>query len=404
MLLAASLDKQQVYLDHAASTPLDSGVLSVMNEASSVDGNPLSLHSYGREAARELESSRTSIAQVLGASPEEIIFTGSGTESDNLAILGAAHAYEKEGKHIIISAIEHKAVIESAAQLAREGYEVTLAPVDASGVLDIDKCMSLVRGDTILVSVMMVNNELGTIQPIAELAERLRVQNPRTILHTDACQAAGYLPLNVDELGVDLLTINGSKAYGPKGVGVLYVRHGTKIEPVIHGGEQEFGLRAGTPSVMLAAGMSSALQKSEELRGEESARISALRTHFVSSLKEAIPGIIINGGENVAPHIVHVTVPFVEGESIVLMLDEKGVAAATGSACSSKDLKPSHVLMAIGQDSDLIHGSVRFSMGRNTTKEMLDYTVREFSAAASLLKKMSALTTKVYEENINLKT
>jgi cysteine desulfurase len=358
------------------------------------------MHASGRAAAEALRAARERVARCFSATTEEVIFTGSGTESDNLALFGAARAHAKHGKHIIVSAIEHKAVLESAEALAREGYEITVAPVDVHGMVDVAKVVSLVRDDTTLISIMLANNEIGTIEPITELVCALEVRRERTgfpLIHTDACQAAGHLALDVTKLGVDLMTVNGSKVYGPRGVGVLYKKRSVRISPLIIGGGQEYALRAGTESVPVIVGLALALEKAEKLRESEHARLSCLRQYFIGGLRALIPDIIVNGHPHfVLPHIVHVTVPSIEGESMVLMLDEKGVAAATGSACSSRDLKPSHVLSAIGQNGDLIHGSVRFSLGRSTRQDDLDYVLSVFPAVVATLKKTSILTSQWY--------
>ncbi len=390
-----------VYLDHAATTPIDGDVLSHMQPYWGKEyGNPSSMHRSGWRAAHAQSEARDVCASCIHAYPDEIIFTGSGTESDNLAILGTAHAYASRGRHIVISAIEHKAVQEATQILQREGFEISVAPVDAYGMIDIPTLTSLVRDDTILVSAMLANNEIGTIEPIAELADSLRERRNKTglpLLHTDACQAGGYVSLDVEALGIDLMTQNGSKVYGPKGIGLLYKRRGVRLSPLLVGGGQEHGLRAGTESVTLIMGFAYALLKAEELREHESLRLRSLRNYFIRGLQNAVPGVMINGHpEHVLPHIVHITVPGIEGESMVLMLDEQGIEVATGSACSAHDLKPSHVMSAIGQPSELIHGSLRFSMGRETTEEELEYVLRVFPSIVRRLTEISALTTTHY--------
>lgn len=392
-----AVSDNSVYLDYAATTPIDPEVLATMLPYfASRYGNPSSLYTSGRAARQAIERARKDIAALLGAAPEEVIFTGSGTESDNLAIRGVMRAHRGRGKHLIVSAIEHKAVLESAQSLAREGFDVSIVPVDRFGMVDVDACMSLVRDDTVLVSVMYANNEIGTIQPIRELAAALRglaSAGLRPFLHTDACQAAGFLPLYVPDLGVDLMTLNSSKVYGPKGVGVLYKSAGVRLEPLILGGEQERNLRAGTESVPLIVGCCAALCKADRLRESESARLLALRDYFLRELQARIPGIMLNGHpQQRLPNNISVSIPFVEGESILLMLDKVGVEASTGSACSAHDLKPSHVLLAIGQQAELAHGSIRFSLGRDTTREKLDYALSVFPPIVERLARTSALT------------
>lgn len=357
------------------------------------------MYATGRQAKKALEDARREVATLINASPEEIIFTGSGTESDNLALLGAARANKDYGDHIIVSAVEHKAVLEAARELVREGFRVSYLKVDADGLIDVGECMSLISDKTILVSVMYANNEIGTIQPIKELARTLmsvKNSNSFPLLHTDACQAAGALSINVAELGVDLMTLNGSKIYGPKGVGILYKRSRVTIAPIILGGEQEMGLRAGTENVPLIVGFSKALQQAELMRGAESARLTELRDYFMEELKKKIPNLIVNGSrEYRLPNNVHVSIPNVEGEAILLLLDNSGIEASTGSACSANDLNPSHVLLAIGQTPEFAHGSIRFSLGRETTREQLDYVADVLAQTVERLSSMSALTAKI---------
>jgi cysteine desulfurase len=363
-------------------------------------GNPSSMHASGRRAHRALQDARARIADCVGAFPDEIIFTGSGTESDNLALIGAARANSAHGKHILISAIEHKAILEAARVLEGEGFEISRIPVDSEGLIDVHELHALVRDDTILVSIMLANNEIGSILPIAKLTKSLSTRRARTgfpLIHTDACQAIGYEKIDVRTLDVDLLTLNSTKAYGPKGVGMLYKKRGVPITPLIVGGEQEKGLRAGTEALPLVVGMAAAFLKAEKLREAEVVRLSRLRTLFIKELKKRIPHIIINGSaKHHLPHIVHVTVPHIEGESMVLMLDSFGIEVATGSACSAHDLKPSHVQRATGQRGDLLHGSVRFSLGRGTTHDELEYVLKIFSIVTLRLSRMSALTTREY--------
>lgn len=390
----------RVYLDYAATTPTDPEILEAMLPYFAARyGNASSMHTSGRAAHGAIERTRREIAKLIGALPEEIIFTGSGTESDNLGVLGAARAARAFGNHVIVSSVEHKAVIESAHELEREGYEVSILSVDRFGLVDVEQCMALVRKDTVLISVMYANNEIGTIEPIRELAAAVRERrgaNPYPYLHTDACQAAGSLPLNVNDLGVDLMTLNGSKIYGPKGVGMLYKKKDVRVRPVIVGGEQEKNFRAGTESVPLIVGFGAALAKVEEMRETESARLAKLRDYFWSELQKKVPGVVLNGHpQKRLPNNVSISIPYVEGESILLMLDKVGVEASTGSACSAKDLKPSHVLLAIGQGAELAHGSIRFSLGRSTTKEKLDYVLSVFPPIIERLTRISSLTAAV---------
>lgn len=396
--------KKRIYMDYAATTALDEEIFEIMRPYFGSDfSNPSSIHSSGRAAKRIIENARIKTAEIIGAEPQEIIFTGSGTESDNLAIIGTARANRARGNHVIISAVEHKAVIEAAKQLEKEGFQVEKAPVDSLGRVNADEILSLVKDDTILISVMYANNETGTVMPVAEIGKKLKRivgQNGFPLFHTDACQAAGWLPLIVNDLGVDLMTLNGSKIYGPKGVGMLYKKNDVQIEPIIVGGGQENSLRAGTESAPLIIGFAAALEKAERLRQDESARLRPLIRYFTEELSKTIPDIIINGHpDNNLPTIVHATIPQIEGESLLLMLDERGIEVATGSACSSSDIKPSYVLQAMGQSDDLIHGSIRFSFGRHTTREEINYVLSILPSIVRQLKSVSFLTTKAYKSD-----
>ena len=396
----AESDNKTVYLDYAAATPVDPEVLEAMRPYwSGRYSNASSMHESGRRAKAAIDGARAAVAEVLGCEPREVIFTGSGTESDNTALLGVARANRAHGNHIVISAVEHKAVLESAQQLKNEGFEVSIAPVDAYGTVNVEEILQLVTDKTTLVSVMYANNEIGTVEPVQKLSAALRARRgakPYPLLHTDACQAAGFLPLNVVELGVDLMTLNGSKIYGPRGTGLLYKKNGVAMHPLIVGGEQEQHLRAGTESVPLIVGFAAALQKAERLRAAESARLTALRDYFTRELLKKIPRAVLNGhSTNRLPNNVHVSMPYVEGEAMLLILDRHSVEASTGSACSAYDLQPSHVLLAIGQTPELAHGSIRFSLGRHTTKEELDYVLSVFPGVVERLTQLSSLTATV---------
>jgi len=396
MSTIAELDKV-VYLDYAAATPIDPEVLqTVLPYWDKRYGNASSMHESGRRAKGAIDSARAAVAEVLHCEPEEIIFTGSGTESDNAAVLGAARGARVRGNHIIISAIEHKAVLESAQQLKNEGFDVSILPVDAHGTINVEKCLQLVTDKTVLVSVMYANNEMGTIEPIQKLSAALRERRAGSTfpyLHTDACQAAGFLTLNVAELGIDLMTLNGSKIYGPRGIGALYKKKGVSLVPLIVGGEQEQHLRAGTESVPLIVGFAAALTKAERMRAAESTRLTTLRDFFIDRLLKKIPQAMLNGHPvDRLPNNIHISVPNIEGESILLMLDRHRVEASTGSACSAYDLQPSHVLLALGQNAELAHGSIRFTLGRHTTKEELEYVLSIFPGIVERLTRLSALT------------
>ena len=391
------ISKPSIYLDHAAGTPISNEVLDLMLPYfGSGYGNPSALYSLGRKARYVLEKSRSAVALALHATPEEIIFTGSGTESNNLALLGTARANKIHGNHILVSAIEHKAVLESAQQLAKEGFIIEYIPVDAFGMIDVNDCIGRINEKTILISVMYANNEIGTIQPIKDLSRSLSIKRKEgiyPIFHTDACQAAGYLSLNVKDLGVDLLSLNGSKIYGPKGVGVLYRKKSVAMRSIIFGGGQEEGLRSGTESLPHIVGFQEALYRVERKKEEEVVRIATLRDECLKSLRDALPFLVLNGHpKERLPNNIHISIPDIEGESMVLMLDSLGIAVATGSACSSKDLKVSHVLQAINQDPLLMHGSLRITLGETTTKKECDYFVKALFTVVEKLRAMSPLS------------
>ncbi len=387
---------KKIYLDYAATTPTDPDILERMLPYFGADyGNPSSMYESGRRAKSVIETSRKKIALCCNADPEEIIFTGSGTEADNMAIFGVARANRAHGNHIIISSIEHKAIIEPAHQLEKEGFRISVLPVDCYGMIDIGECLKLITPETILISVMYVNNEIGTIQPIAGLTAAVRLQRGSRgfpLVHTDACQAAGFLTLDVHELGVDLMTINSSKIYGPKGVGMLYKRKGVNLIPLIVGGDQEKRMRAGTENVALIFGFAEALEKVSAGRECDSERVRDLRDYFIKELKRKIPELELNGHPTERlPNNVHVSIHAVEGESMILMLDREGISASTGSACSAFDLKPSHVLLAIRQNEEIIHGSIRFTMGKHTTRDDLDHVLDVFPVIVENLTRLSAI-------------
>lgn len=390
------------YLDHAAGTALDPRVLTYMSAYFEDEyRNPSSMHAGGRKARRAIEEARETIAQAIHAENDEIIFTGSGTESDNLAIIGAARGAKSKGNHVIISSVEHKAVLEAAKSLTQEGFEVTLLPVDRYGMIEPDILVSHLREETILVSVIYANNELGSVAPIPELVAsitRACAGRDRPLFHTDACQAFSYLDVDVKILGVDLMTFNSAKLCGPAGVAALYKRRGVRLTPLLHGGEQEQMLRPGTESLPLIRGFAHAVVLAKKMRDEERVRLAKLRSYFIQELLERIPGLVVNGHPtHVLPNIVHTAIPGIEGEAMLLMLDHHGISVSTGSACSAFDLRPSHVLSAIGQDNDIIHGSIRFSFGRDTSKEKLDYVLEIFPAIVSRLRSISSVTIHAYD-------
>jgi len=385
-----------IYLDHASTTYVDKRVFNKMLPFfSHFFGNPSSLHLAGRITKQAIDKARADIAKILGAKKEEVVFTGSGTESDNLAIIGAALANTKSGKHIIVSKIEHKAVLEAAKKLEKHGFKITYLNVDNSGLVKLSDLKRKLRRDTILVSVQYANNEIGTIQQISEISEiikKFRKDRQSPLFHTDACQAAGVLTLDVNKLGVDLLTFNGSKIYGPKGVGCLYVRRGTKLEPQIVGGGQEMGLRSGTENVPLIVGLSEALKLAEETKQQENKRQIQLRDYFIKKVLKSIKDVNLNGhSQKRLPNNINISVKGVEGESLLLMLDKYGIYCSTGSACSSTDLTISHVLAAIGLFPELAQGSIRLTLGRDTDKKKMDYVLKILPIVIDKLRKISSV-------------
>lgn len=363
---------KQIYLDHAATTPMDPRVLAAMMPYLGPEfGNPSSIYTIAQRAKQALDEARSDVAEVLGCTPEEVLFTSGGTESDNLAILGVARANASKGKHIVTTKIEHHAVLHPCEFLEKEGFEVTYVDVEKNGIVDPEKVKSAVREDTILVSVMYANNEIGTIQPIGPIG---RFCKKRDIpFHTDACQAAGALDMDVNRLKVSLLTLNGSKIYGPKGVGVLYVKKGVNIQPLMYGGEQERRIRPGTENVAGIVGLAEALKHAQADREKENKRLIRLRDYLIKGIEDRIPKVILNGHPvERLPNNVNMSILDIEGEALLLRLDMAGFAASSGSACTSGSLDPSHVILALGHPYEIAHGSLRFSLGKDTKKKDLD--------------------------------
>ena len=385
------MSDRRVYLDYAATTPALPEVADAMRPyLTDIFGNPSSLHSFGQEAKRALDASRDSVAKALGADAAEIYFTSGGTESDNLALIGVSNALAGKGNHIITSAIEHHAVLETCEYLQTRGFETTYLPVDEHGLVDPSDVEKAITDKTILVSIMHANNEIGTIEPLAEISKITRDKG--VLLHTDAVQTVGHIPVNVNDLGVDLLSLAAHKFYGPKGVGALYVRRGTRISPIIHGGAQERQRRAGTENMPGIVGLAKALEICRQDMEERTRKETALRERLISGLFECIKDIRLNGHPTERlPNNVNVAVQYVEGESMLLMLDMQGVAASSGSACTSGALEPSHVLQAIGLPFEIAHGSIRFSLGRWTTEEDIDRVVELLPPIVERLRAMSPL-------------
>lgn len=359
---------KRIYLDYAATTPTNPEVLkAMMPYLSDIFGNPSSIHSFGQETRAAVDEAKDKIATLIGASSDEIVFTGGGTEADNFAIKGIAYANEGNGNHIITASIEHHAVVEPCRFLQRRGFEVTYLPVDQYGLVDPQDVKNAIIDKTILISVMHANNEIGTIEPIAEIGRIAREAG--IYFHTDAVQTVGRIPVNVDDLGIDLLAMSAHKLYGPKGVGALYIRKGTKLTPFMNGGEQEQGRRAGTENVPAIVGFGKATEIANQDMDMEGKRLISLRDTLINGLISQIEHIRLNGHPTRRlPNNVNVSVESVEGESMLLNLDLEGVAASSGSACSSGSLEPSYVLLAMGLSHELAHGSLRFSLGRESTE------------------------------------
>lgn len=381
----------RVYLDYAATTPMDPRVAEAMRPYySEIYGNPSSLHVFGQEAKSAVEKARTQLAALLGCKTEEVVFTSGGTEADNQALEGVAFASEKKGNHIIVSKIEHHAVTECCEFLKKRGFDITYLPVDKYGLVDPNEVEKAITPKTILVSVMHANNEMGTIEPIAEIGKRVKAKG--IVFHTDAVQTVGHLPTKVDELGVDLLSLSAHKLYGPKGVGALYIRKGVRVIPFLHGGAQEHNRRASTENVPGIVGLGAAAEIAGREMAEEAKRILPLRDKLIKGLLGKIPEVQLNGHPTERlPNNVNVSVHFIEGESMLLNLDMLGIAASSGSACTSGSLEPSHVLLAVGLPHEIAHGSLRFTMGKNTTEAEIDYVLDNLPQIVDKLRKMSPL-------------
>lgn len=386
----------KIYLDNAATTRMYPEVLeSMMPYLTENYANPSSIYSFAGEANKAVNKARKTLAGVINAKPEEIYFTGGGSESDNWAIKAVAEAYEKKGKHIITTKIEHHAILHTCEYLEKKGCEVTYLNVDENGSVILEELEAAIRPDTILISVMMANNEIGTIQPITQIGEIAKKHG--VLFHTDAVQAFGHIAINVDAMNIDLLSASGHKLGGPKGIGLLYIRKGVKIGSFIHGGAQERGRRAGTLNVPGIVGFGKAAEISNDLLSQRINKQISLRDYLIDRVLDEIPNSRLNGERNRRlPNNAHFCFRYIEGESMLLMLDGKGICASSGSACTSGSLDPSHVLLAIGLPHEIAHGSLRLTLSEDTTKEEIDYAVDELKKIVERLRSMSPL----YEDSL----
>ena len=383
---------RKVYLDNAATTALSPKVLEkMMPYLTDIYGNASSPHSFGQTARIGVEHAREQVARAINADPSEIVFTGCGTESDNTVLFGVVERYAKKGDHIITTNVEHHAILHSCAALEKKGIKVTYLPVDKDGLVTPEQVRDAITDKTILVSVMFANNEVGTIMPIPEIAAVCHEKG--VLFHTDAVQAAGHIPIDVKAMGIDMLSISGHKFHGPKGVGVLYERKGIRLPSYIIGGEQEKGRRAGTENVAGIVGLGEALELAVTNMSETSARMTRMRDRLIDGIEATIPEVKLNGHRTKRlPNNVNFSIKYIEGESILLMLDMAGIAASSGSACTSGSIDPSHVLLALGLTHEVAHGSVRLTLGDDTTDEDIDYVLETLPKVAHRLRAMSPIS------------
>lgn len=385
------MEGKRIYFDHAATTPVAEEVLQEMLPYfGQVFGNPNSQHAFGRDSVKAVDEARDTIAKLIGAKANEVYFTSGGTESDNWALRGVANAYKERGNHIIISPIEHAAMLSTAKALKKEGFKIDYMKVDEFGFVDLDHLKSIVNEKTIFVGCMLANNEVGTIEPIKEIAKI--AHSVGAVMFTDAVQAAGVLKINVKDLGVDLMSMSSHKIYGPKGVGALYIRNGLKVQSILTGGHQERMKRGGTTNVPGVVGFSKAFEIAVRDIDKNFEYVSKLRDHFIDRILSEVPFVKLNGPrENRLPANADFSFEYIEGESILFSLDLAGICVSSGSACSSGSLEPSHVLLALGLPEALAHGSIRFSFGKHNTIEEVDYAVETIKEAVQRLREMSPL-------------
>ena len=384
------MPSRKVYMDHSATTFVDPGVLDKMLPFFSEKyGNPNSVHAWGREVRSCVDEARSKVAALVNAEQREILFTGGGSEADNLAIKGVAEVLSEKGRHVITSAIEHHAVLDTVKWLGKHGFDVTVLPVDRDGLVDVNQFRDAIRKDTILASVMFANNEVGTVQPIREIGSICREKG--ILFHTDAVQAAGHIPIDLKELPVDLMTMAAHKMYGPKGVGALYVRKGVRISPLVHGGGQEFGLRSGTENTagIVGFGAAAGLGARRLLNGDiDKERV--LRDRLIDGVLERVEDVSLTGHRTLRlPFHASFCIRYIEGEAMLLRLDFAGIGASSGSACTSGSLEPSYVLLAMGLDHATAHGSLRLTLGKDTTVEDIDYILETLPPIVQTLRAMS---------------
>ena len=382
---------ERIYMDNAATTRVTEPVMEAMQPYfCEIFGNPMSVHSFGRESRKAVENARRQVAAALGAQPNEIYFTGCGTESDNWAVRGAAYANVKKGRHIITTAIEHHAILHTCEQLEKEGFEVTYLPVDEFGVVRMDELEKAIRPDTTLISVMSANNEIGTIQPIEEIAKIAKAH--KILFHTDAVQAIGSIAFDVKAMGIDMLSLSGHKFHAPKGIGALYIRNGVHLQRLINGGAQERTQRAGTENLASIVGLGKAIELATANIERHDAQLTAVRDRLIDRILEEIPYTRLNGHRTQRlPGNCNISFQFIEGESLLLALDLKGIAGSSGSACTSGSLDPSHVLLAIGLPHEIAHGSLRLSLSEENTIEQADKVVEALKEIVARLRSMSPL-------------
>lgn len=393
------MSDKHIYLDYSATTYIKPQVFDEMLPyLNTYYGNPSSIYSMSRVTEKAIDKARERVAKALNADKSEIFFTGGGSEADNWALKGIAFANKQRGNHIITTKIEHHAILHACEFLEKNGFEVTYLPVDAEGFVDPEAVRRAITDKTLLVSVMLANNEIGTIEPIQEIGKICHERN--VLFHTDAVQAVGHIPIDVKEMNIDLLSMAGHKFYGPKGVGVLYIRKGVKIDNLVHGGGQEKGRRAGTENIPGIVGLGKAIELATEEMKEENKRLTALRDKLIRGLSSRIPHSRVNGplNEKRMPGNVNMCFRFIEGESMLLLLDNKGISASSGSACTSGSLDPSHVLLAIGLPHEIAHGSLRLTLGSDTTEADIDYVIEVLPGIVQRLRDMSPLWKKFLQE------